>query len=268
VAAAEDTDFIYGEALARHYDEDYEVLRSTADDVRFYCLLARASGGPVLEVACGTGRVLLPIARDGMAVTGVDSSSAMLGILSEKLAGEPAAVRERCRVLAGSFTSLPLPTHGPEEAGEPYALVYSAFRAFQHLYTREQKVAALREMGRVLAPHGTLAFDIFDYSPELAASRVEEHSDYRLEDAEQFRERRSASELLPEENLIRVQFRWLSDGGETDRTEFHMAITRRTEIEGLLEEAGLRLHALYADFEGSAWSPDNPRELVVLARHA
>jgi hypothetical protein len=51
------------------------------------------------------------------------------------------------------------------------------------------------------------------------------------------------------------------------RSEFHMAITRQVELEGLLEEGGLRLHALHADFEGSTWTPEHPRELVVLARH-
>jgi ubiquinone/menaquinone biosynthesis C-methylase UbiE len=268
VTVAGDIDFTYDDALARHYDEDYEILRRNAEDIRFYRELARASGGPVLEVACGTGRVLLPIAREGMTVTGVDPSGTMLRALREKLDRETAAVRERVRILEGSFASIPVP---PEEAGDgrgPYALVYSAFRAFQHLYTREQKMAALREMKRVLAPAGTLAFDVFDDCPERAAARIEEQSDYRLEDAGQLRERRSSSRLLPEERLTHVLFRWLTDGEETERSEFHMSITTRKEIDGLLEEAGLRLHALHAEFSGAAWSADDPRELVVLARHA
>ncbi len=259
--AADDIDlsFTYDDALARHYDQDYEILRNEGGDVRYYRELARACGGPVLEVACGTGRVLLPIARDGLEITGVDPSEPMLRAFQDKLAQEPAAVRERVQVLPGHFASIP--------ADGPYALVYSAFRAFQHLDTREQKVAALREMARVLAPGGTLAFDVFDYCPARAAERIEEQSDYRLQDGDRLIERRSSSQRHPERPLIQVLFRWLVDGQESERTEFTMSITRRDEIEGLLQEAGLRLHALHADFEGGSWSAENPRELIVLARH-
>lgn len=268
MTAGEDIHSTYDEALARHYDEDYEILRSDAGDVRFYRELALASGGPVLEVACGTGRVLLPIARAGMTVTGVDPSPTMLDTLRRKLQDEPAAVRERFSLHDGSYASIPLPSAETPGDHEPYALVYSAFRAFQHLITRDEKVAALREMARVLAPHGTLAFDVFDYCPVRAAARVDEHTDYRVDEGGHVLERRSWSQLLPDRALISVIFRWLKDGEETERSAFHMSITRRDEIEGLLAEAGLRLHALHADFEGATWSPDNPRELLILARHA
>ena len=71
----------YPKALARRYDRDYAAMGRSARDVGFYVELARAAQGPVLEMACGTGRVLLPIARalaedgvPGASVTGVDPS--------------------------------------------------------------------------------------------------------------------------------------------------------------------------------------------------
>ena len=248
----------YDEALARHYDEDYEILRRDAGDVRFYRELALASGGPVLEVACGTGRVLLPVATAGLDCTGVDPSPTMLEVLETKRRALPADVAARVRGLAGSYQALPV--------DGPYALVYSAFRAFQHLHGRDQKVAGLREMARVLAPGGTLAFDLFDYNPAYAEDAPVEKEDYRLQDGDVIKARYSLAERAADESHIAGRFRWTVDGEETDRASFRMDITRRDELDGLLAEAGLELAQLLGDFDGSPWVPERPRELIVLAR--
>ena len=76
---------------ARHYDAAYAALPELGDDVDFYRDLAREAGGPVLEIGCGTGRVLERIAADGLPCTGLDASPEMLGkLLSQgtKLAGQ------------------------------------------------------------------------------------------------------------------------------------------------------------------------------------
>src|SRR5215470_962310 len=69
---------------ARFYDAAYATLRDPCGDAEFYRDLARETGGPVLELGCGTGRVLLPIAQEGMACTGLDLSPAMLAALRRK----------------------------------------------------------------------------------------------------------------------------------------------------------------------------------------
>ena len=74
----------YESIIARHYDELYAVMRNRSGDVAFYGELARASGGPVLELGCGTGRTLLPIARSGIDCVGVDASPAMLAIFTAR----------------------------------------------------------------------------------------------------------------------------------------------------------------------------------------
>src|SRR5262245_40276071 len=74
----------YGTVTARYYDAAYAVLPALGPDVAFYRALARDADGPVLELGCGTGRALLPIAGDGIPCTGLDSSDAMLGALRAK----------------------------------------------------------------------------------------------------------------------------------------------------------------------------------------
>ena len=70
-------------------------------DVDFYIELAQQSGGPVLEVGCGTGRILLPVARSGVTITGLDLSTGMLEICRRKLAQEPAEVQSARHVAPG-----------------------------------------------------------------------------------------------------------------------------------------------------------------------
>src|ERR1700721_3032187 len=79
------------EILASHYDTGY-CSKQDLVDVPFYVDVARKYGGPVLEIACGTGRVLLPIAREGIESEGVDNSKSMLTILRRNLAREPREV--------------------------------------------------------------------------------------------------------------------------------------------------------------------------------
>src|SRR5947209_17795460 len=89
---------------ARYYDETYKAKQELAD-LPFYLDLAKQVGGPVLERACGTGRVLLPIARRGIAIHGVDNSEPMLNVLRKKVEREPKDVRELVSIVPGDIRS-------------------------------------------------------------------------------------------------------------------------------------------------------------------
>jgi SAM-dependent methyltransferase len=140
------------EILASHYDTGY-CSKQDLVDVPFYVDLARKSGAPVLEIACGTGRVLLPIAREGMEIEGVDNSEAMLRIVRRNLAREPAEVRERVTIHEGDMRDIRLAAKFP--------LVIIPFRPLQHMYTVQDQVAALTTAAFHVAEGGRLAFDVF-----------------------------------------------------------------------------------------------------------
>src|ERR1700693_1977082 len=119
---------------AKHYGAAYAVNQDLVD-LPFYLDLAKRSDGPVLEIACGTGRVLLPIAREGIGIEGVDNSESMLTILRRNLAREPREVRERVTVHEGDMRDFRL--------AQKFALVIIPFRPLQHMYTVQDQVAAL-----------------------------------------------------------------------------------------------------------------------------
>ena len=137
--------------IARLYDP---WSRSVVEDVPFYVDEARRSGGPVVELAVGTGRIAVPIAADGIRVIGVDSSPGMLEI-----------ARERAR-LAGVDLDLRVGDMREPPVDERVPLVICPFRSFLHLHTDRDRRRALRAVRGLLVPGGRFVFDVFAPSHE------------------------------------------------------------------------------------------------------
>jgi SAM-dependent methyltransferase len=142
----------YRKVSAKYYDAAYAGKEELAD-VPFYVELAQRVGGPVLELACGTGRILLPIARQGIAIHGVDKSAAMLEVLKKNLQSEPKDVRELVSVSEGDIRDF--------RCNREYPLVIMPFRPLQHMFTVEDQVAALTTAAFHLEPEGRFVFDVF-----------------------------------------------------------------------------------------------------------
>lgn len=130
-----------------------------AGEREFYLALARDAGGPVLELAYGTGRIGLHLARNGIEVVGLDLSAAMLGRARQVLAEEPPEVARRVTLFEGSMADFDL--------GRRFGLIYVPFRAFLHLRTQEQQRSCLRRVAAHLAPGGRFAGNFFQPNPLL-----------------------------------------------------------------------------------------------------
>jgi SAM-dependent methyltransferase len=139
-------------AIAKYYDAAYAAKQDLVD-LPFYLDLAAQSRGPILELACGTGRVTLPIARQGKEICGVDNSLSMLEVLNENLAREPEPVRQRVTVHQGDMRTVRL--------NRKFPLVIIPFRPMQHMFTIEDQVAALQTAAAHFTDDGVLAFDVF-----------------------------------------------------------------------------------------------------------
>jgi SAM-dependent methyltransferase len=151
----------YDEVIAHYYDAGYAALPSLGADVDFYRGLAAAAAGPVLELGCGTGRVLARIAEDGHACTGLDASPGMLARLRARAPG--------VRAVEGDMRDFSL--------GGRFALVYSAFRAFQHLDAVEDQLRCLACVRAHLAPGARFAFDVFNPRLDLLSSDDESEAE-------------------------------------------------------------------------------------------
>ena len=246
----------YGETTARFYDSAYD--RSAAldgRDIAFYRALAREGGGPVLELGCGTGRVLLEIAALGFPCTGLDASQQMLARLRAKSAFS------NLRLVRAPMQKFELP-------GERFGLIYSAFRAFQHLYTVEDQLACLACVRRHLAPGGRLAFDVF--APRLgrtAQLEEPESADLRFTLAGEDVVRFASVTRDPALQLLSIRFRYerSRDGRVVgnEHASFAMRWFWRFELEHLLARAGFAEIEIYGDFDRSPVSADTPAFVVV-----
>lgn len=251
--------------LAEFYD--HVVPYRDRQDVAFYVENAQASGGPVLEVGCGTGRILLPTARAGLTITGLDLDENMLGVCRSRLAEEPAEVQARVTLVQADMRRFGL--------DRQFALVTTPFRAFQHMITVRDQLAALTNMREHLVDGGRLILDLFNPSvPYLAddarLGEFGEEPPFTMPDGRTvIRKARILSRdyhrQVQEVELIHYVTH--PDGREESVSQkFPMRYLFRYEAEHLLIRAGFTIEALVADYDRSPYGSQYPGELIFVAQ--
>jgi len=243
-------------------------LYQVRPDVAFYVGEAVRSGGTVLEVGCGTGRILLPVARAGCTVTGLDASELMLERCRELLAAEPAEGRARVTLHRGDARAFDL--------GARFGLVIAPFRVVQHMITIDDQLAFLDAVTRHLEPGGRLVFDAFypNFAALLAADGTE-HEDtpeQGLPDGRRFRRSARVNRVRWVDQVSEVELLYdLAPGPGQPFTRHVQAFDMRwylpAELTHLLVRAGFRVTAIHGDMQGGALTDASP-ELVVFAERA
>ncbi len=133
------------------YDHDFRWYKP---DKAFYRHMAANLGGPVLELGCGTGRLMYDWVKEGLEVTGVDLSSSMLERAEHRLVPLGKKRRAQWTLRRGNMSTLKL--------AQKYNVVVSAFNTMMHLYDREALSRFLKNVRRHLAPGGTFLFDVLN----------------------------------------------------------------------------------------------------------
>jgi SAM-dependent methyltransferase len=214
------------DAIARIYDP---WSRTVVEDVSFYVAEALASGGPVLELGVGSGRIAVPIAASGIDVVGVDLSAGMLEVAREsaELAGVALDLRH------GDMRDPPIDGTFP--------LVIAPFRSLLHMETDADRHAALRAVREHLVPKGRFVFDVFAPSKE---DIVETHGRW-LEREPGIWERADWNEET-RTLILRVR-------GETAEAEMSLAWLSVQEWKKLLREEGFVVEKVYGWFDRKPW---------------
>lgn len=231
-------------------------------DLGLYLGYAGIVGGPILEPACGTGRLLVPLAEAGYQVTGVDSSPAMVERARARL--EQAGLA--ARVTVGDMRDL-----SPFPDGT-YKLVLIALNSFLHLETHADQLATLGACRRVLHPDGILIVDVFHPTPaalQALDDRFALDGDWTLPDGGRLH-RFSQQRIHPADQRIDTTLFYdhLSPAGELRRTVagYAMRYVHRFELEGLLGAAGLALEGLYGDYTLEPLEDTSPQLIAVAHR--
>jgi SAM-dependent methyltransferase len=253
------------EEVARLYD--HVVPYATRGDVDFFVDEARRANGMVLEVGCGTGRVLVPTAQAGISIDGIDVSNAMLDVLRDKLALEEQAVQSRVRLHQGDMRNF--------ELGRRFALITLPFRPFQHLVTVEDQIACLTNLHRHLDTGGRVILDLFNPSIDYLANRpigelLPEGPAVTLPDGRQLERlfRIVASDRFTQVNEIELIYDVTESDGRKRRAvhAFRMRYLFRYEAEHLLSRCGFVVENVYAGYDRSPYGSVYPGELIFVAR--
>jgi SAM-dependent methyltransferase len=147
-----------------------------SDDIELYLRLAEVVGDPILELGCGTGRVLAPLAAAGHRITGIDRSRAMLDRARATLQTQAGSLLRRVTLAEGSMTE------AERAPGGPFGLVIYSLNGLMHVSTMAGQRAALESARRALDPRGMLVIDVLNPTPELLTTldgRVQHEGSWR-----------------------------------------------------------------------------------------
>ena len=239
-------------------------------DVVFFVEMARAAVGPVLELGCGTGRVLIPTAKAGCRIAGLDASSSMLAVCRQKLSAEPEEVQGRVTLTRGDMRRFDL--------RREFDLITLPFRPFQHLLSVGDQLSCLTSIHRHLAPGGRLVLDIFNPSiPHLAALEgtplpPDNEPEFTLPDGRRVlrRVRVTGRDLFSQ--IQEIELKYLVTHPDAREELFshriRMRYLFRHEAEHLLARCGFEVEDVFADYDRTPYGAKYPGELIFVATRA
>jgi SAM-dependent methyltransferase len=246
--------------IARYYDAEHT---DKSDDLQLYSNLAEASGGPILDVGCGTGRVMFHLAQAGHDTHGIESEESMLERAQHKLAMMP-HLRDHLHIYHGDVLTYDL--------GHDYALMMLSYNVMMHFHEQERQIALLKTLRGCIADDGLLVIDLPNAGETVAS---QDNDNITLErtfldtDSGHMVMQQATSVLDRVEQLMQVT--WIYDeitgDGSLKRTVAPVLFRYFffPELKLLLERAGFEVDTVYGDADMGPFE-DGCERMIVLAR--
>jgi SAM-dependent methyltransferase len=235
---------------AEFYDTEFSARNV---EIPFYRKYAQECGGAVLEVACGTGRITLPIARDGVDVTGLDVSRPML----EQARRKSAAAGLNIEWLEQDCRDIRHP--------RLFALVFSATNAMQHLLDLESTYAFLQSAKRMLQPDGQLILDVFNPHPAKLARTAETryiHKTIVSSSGDNIRVD-VASHYRSDVQVLHFELFYMGNQQVLRTKRVNMRCFFPEELLALCRFNGLEVIRRFGDYDESAFCNESPKQLLI-----
>lgn len=221
---------------------------------RFYVEEARRSGGRVLELGCGSGRLTVPIAKSGVEICGADLSEPMLDAARAK------ALEAGVQV---PFVRADMRTF---DMPGPFAAILIPGNSLLHLFTIADLKACLRAVRRHFAPGGRLIFDISKWDiAQLARDCRQRYPVLSLEDADRGEITIEETATYNAAEQVREIVWYLSSPGERDfrAIEYRLRVIFPEELLLLIEIAGFELEARFGEFTRAPFDASSPRQVCI-----
>ncbi len=239
---------------------DLEEVSGSSERIAFYADLAASVGGPVLEVACGTGIVAIPVAQRGLSVTGVDLARPMLD-----------HARAKAAALGLALAWVEADARG-FDLGRRFRFVYITGNAFQAFQTEPDQVAFLNTVARHLEPDGVLAFETRNPGGHDLTTRLDEEAWFQYTSVEGFAVAVSGTQAYDAAAQVlhwTTHRRWTAaDGAHVKTTRIACRFTDVDTLDRVLATVGFRVTARYGGWRREPFGPTSPSIVSVCARSA
>jgi SAM-dependent methyltransferase len=242
--------------IAPFYDSEHAQFD---EDLDLYRNFAELYSGSLLELACGSGRLLLPLAREGHTLTGVDTSERMLALAQARLQEENIA--SRVTLVQQDMCTLRLP--------QKYSLAFIALGSFAHLITRKAQQQALAAVRAQLTKGGTFIVDISNtdarYMEQMSGQLLLQGS-WQRDDGSLLTHMVSPASSHTQHLLELTHFYDQHvQGGPINRTLIttHLYLFERSEMELLLEQAGFVVKDVYGDYDLGPYTLESQRMIFI-----
>ncbi len=232
------TDFRIDDLI--HDGDWYDRINTFDHDLPFYRRLAQEADGPVLELCAGSGRLTLPLAEAGVAVTGLDVSPLMLAAARRKAAARGV----EAEFVEGDMRYFDL--------GRRFALIFVPFNSLQVLYTDEDVSCALERIRAHLLPDSRFVFDVFNPDPRVLVERSEGWTEtfrFMLDDGREC----VVSERCDYDDAAQVnRVTWRYEAGDEERrAQLDIRCFYPREMDLVLARHGFEVEDKFGDFEGT-----------------
>lgn len=238
----------------RHYDLQ---TRDVVEDIPFYLRQTRKYGGPVLELACGTGRITIPMAEQGIRITGLDISGPMLSQARKKAAAKGVNV-EWVQADCRNF-----------KLAKKFRLIFLPFNSITHLHDLESIEACLSCVGRHLARDGRFIIDVFVPAMQILMrdpSKRYPVAEYLDPDGE-------GTVTITESNVYdsaaqinRIKWYYSIGAGKEFIKENNMRMFFPQELDALLKYNGFVIENKFADYGETHFTSESGKQLLVSHR--
>jgi len=240
---------VYGDAVL--YDAENKQVQN---DLPFYLAAAKKASGPVLELACGTGRLTLDLARAGMDVTGLDVSAPMLAQAREK-AGKAGL---KAKFVLGDARSFRLK--------RKFKLIFIPFNSMQHLDDRPSLEKFFASVLSHLAPGGRFMLDVFNPHPHYLVRDTEERLPVSC-----FKDPRGKEQILVNEQysydraaqVSRITWHYIRGRKPFASKKLNMRCFFPQELDALLHYNGFKVLKKYGNFDLEPFTGTSPKQIVI-----
>ncbi len=247
------------ETLPIYFDgKHYDAWTERKVDIPFYKRQVERYGDPVLELGCGTGRITIPIAREGHEIIGLDISDKLLNRAKDKAKNEGLDINW----IKGDMRDFSL--------DKRFDLIFIPFNSIHHILTLEDLEKVLNNVRKHLKPEGRFIVELFNPDLEiLNRDPTEEHEVIEYEDPTSKREVKVTESTDYERAKQLMHLSWFYElGDRKEEIEWTIRVWFPKEVDAILKYNDFKIEQKYGDFDESPMTNNSTQQILVCKKKA